>query len=136
MHDSKSVLIFNDYKVKCVSFKLNDEFNSDSVEIDFNIKINVERNKNDQSMFTTELEVDVFKDSIVKNYPFEMKLILVGEFKVRESGISQIEDLAEKNSVSILFPYIRSLISTYTANSNVNTLILPPINVHKVFAKV
>jgi|GEM_PF-328419 len=115
---------------------LNDEFDSDSVEIDFNIKINIEYNKNDQSMFTTELEVDVFKDSIIKNYPFEMKVILVGEFEVRESGICQIEDLAEKNSVSILFPYIRSLISTYTANSNVNTLILPPINVHKVIAKV
>lgn len=128
--------MFNDYKVKYVSFKLNDEFDSDSVEIDFNIKINIEYNKNDQSMFTTELEVDVFKDSIIKNYPFEMKVILVGEFEVRESGISQIEDLAEKNSVSILFPYIRSLISTYTANSNVNTLILPPINVHKVIEKV
>lgn len=136
MHDSKSILMFNDYKVKYVSFKLNDEFDSDSVEIDFNIKINIEYNKNDQSMFTTELEVDVFKDSIIKNYPFEMKVILVGEFEVRESGISQIEDLAEKNSVSILFPYIRSLISTYTANSNVNTLILPPINVHKVIEKV
>ena len=38
---------------------------------------------------------------------------------------------AEKNAVTILFPYLRSLVSTYTANSNVDPLILPPINVVK-----
>ena len=45
------------------------------------------------------------------------------------------ESYIEKNSVSILFPYLRSIVSTYTANSNVNTTILPTINVIKYLEK-
>ena len=37
-----------------------------------------------------------------------------------------------KNAIAILYPYVRALISTYTANANINPLILPAINVNKL----
>lgn len=54
----------------------------------------------------------------------EERLILRGE--------KQKEELTTKNTVAILFPYIRALVSNYTANANVPPLILPPINVSKI----
>lgn len=135
MDNVKSILKFNNYKVKYVSFELNDEFESDSVKIDFGIRSRVEYAEDEIGSFTTALEIDVFKDAISKNYPFEMKLILIGEFYADTNDMSLVKELAEKNSVSILFPYARSIISTYTANSNISTLILPPINVLKMVGK-
>lgn len=35
----------------------------------------------------------------------------------------------EPNAIAILYPYVRSIISTYTTNSNVDPIILPTINV-------
>lgn len=43
----------------------------------------------------------------------------------------QIENF-KPNAVAILFPYVRALISSYTANANVTPLVLPPINVNQL----
>lgn len=132
MDNVKSILKFNDYKVKYVSFELNDKFKSDSVKIDFNIRTRFAYADDEIGSFATELEIVVFEDAIKNNYPFEMKIILIGEFYADSDDFDLVKELAEKNSVSILFPYARSIISTYTANSNISALILPPINVLKM----
>ena len=40
-----------------------------------------------------------------------------------------MKQFAEINAVSILFPYIRSLITTITANVNIPPVVLPPMNI-------
>mgnify|MGYP000914382035 CR=1 FL=1 len=72
--------------------------------------------------------VDIFKDALKNNYPFEMNLEMTGFFET-ENGES---DKFIKNAIAILYPYVRALISTYTANANINPLILPAINVNKL----
>ena len=74
------------------------------------------------------LIVDIFKDALKNNYPFEMNLEMTGFFET-ENGES---DKFIKNAIAILYPYVRALISTYTANANINPLILPAINVNKL----
>ena len=59
------------------------------------------------------------------NYPFYLKTVLEGEFEIEGDDIEKFEI----NGISLLYPYVRSIISTYTANSNIPTLVLPPINV-------
>ena len=57
-----------------------------------------------------------------------MNLEMTGFFET-ENGES---DKFIKNAIAILYPYVRALISTYTANANINPLILPAINVNKL----
>ena len=68
-------------------------------------------------------------------YPFEMSVEIEGYFKGNLEDKDQ--DIAQysKNAVAILFPYVRALVSTFTANANVTPLILPTVNVNKLLGK-
>ena len=94
--------------------------------IDIDLKLG-----HDIKIFGNEMHVMlnaiVFDKMIEKNYPFKINVIIEGIFETSNKNV----DIFKNNAIAILFPYIRSLISTYTANSNVPTLVLPTINVNK-----
>lgn len=125
--DVKSVLSFVDYNVEEVVFKNNRNFEDTGkpINIDFNInhQTHIEGNK-----MNIQLEVKVFENMDKNNYPFSIKCNIQGEFIIQGEDIKKFEI----NAIAILYPYARAIISTYTANSNIPTLILPPINVNKV----
>lgn len=123
----KSNLIFKGYTVDEVYFKINENFdNSKTVKIDFDIDDNIEFD-NESSQMSVELKLEVFKEMKKNNYPFSINVTLTGFFKTNGDNI----EVFRPNAIAILYPYLRSIVSTYTANSNVSTLILPPINVVK-----
>lgn len=123
----KSNLIFRGYIVDEVFFKINEDFdNSETVKIDFDIDDKVEFD-NESSQMSVELKLEVFKEMKKNNYPFSINVTLTGLFKTNGDNI----EVFRPNAIAILYPYLRSIVSTYTANSNVSTLILPPINVIK-----
>jgi preprotein translocase subunit SecB len=132
--DSKeiqSVLRFLNYVVNSIEFYTNDTFNEDEpVGIDFNIERAIDYS-DDNTIYVT-LKVRIFDHAAEKNYPFSMNLSLTGIFEVGEVTAEEKSQLAEGNAVAILFPYLRSIVSTYSANANVAPLILPPINVLKL----
>lgn len=124
-----SKLIFKNYVVEKVEFEANFEYSGKDRKIDFDFNSNYTFDNNN---FILNLETIVFPKSKINDYPFTMKVKLVGLFEV-ESGTTEKDkiDFAEKNSIAILFPYIRALISVYTSNANIGAIILPPINVVK-----
>lgn len=129
-NEVKSKLSFINYKVKEVILKQNDSFhnNDTPIEIDFNLEheTNISNNR-----MKIKLVVTVFDNAEEKNYPFYMKITLEGDFIVEGEDIT----IFEINGIALLYPYIRAIISTYTANSNIPTLILPPINVAHYYKK-
>ena len=124
MDDIKSKLSFMNYRVKQVQLTQNEEFksNGEPINVEFEMKHTTKIEKND--MFI-EIKLNVFKNAEKKNYPFEIKVTLEGHFRVEGNDIEAFE----MNGIALLYPYIRAIISTYTSNSNMPTLILPPINV-------
>ncbi|MFA5575937.1 MAG: protein-export chaperone SecB [Tissierellaceae bacterium] len=129
MDTKKSALRFIDYYVNEIEFYNNESFEERTVKIDFSISHEIEYSGNGDNTFYVTLTTVIFKDAVSNNYPFSMKVSLTGIFEIDEDNIKNIERYAKINSIAILFPYVRSLISTYTANANVQPLILPPINV-------
>lgn len=132
----KSSMHFLDYVVNYIEFRRNADFEDSTPNIDFNINRQVDYldDDDDNAMFVT-IEVTLFDNPKENNYPFSMKLSVTGVFELENIALDKRESFAEVNSVAILFPYIRSLITTYTSNSNVPPLILPPINVLKLIEK-
>lgn len=120
----QSKLTFIDYQVKEVILKQNDKFINDGKPVDVKFNLNHFTDINNQTM-KINLELIIFDEAEKNNYPFYMKIVLEGTFKVEGNSIERFEI----NGISLLYPYIRSIVSTYTANSNMPTLILPPINV-------
>ena len=122
----KSSLYFNDYLVKKVEFEVNENFknNEQSIKIDFDIS---HETRVKDKLMTIKLDVKVLPDMVKNDYPFSINVELIGFFSL-DGDTSEIKSF-EKNALAIMFPYVRSLVSTYTSNSNVPTLILPPINI-------
>lgn len=125
----KANLKFKDYVVNNIEFKNNLSFDNSPIEIDFDI--NSEVNFINDKEFFLGLEIEIFRDHEKNNYPFSFKAEIIGTFEIDTDNEVEKNKLAEQNSVAILFPYVRALISTYTSASNVSPIILPPINVVK-----
>lgn len=64
--------------------------------------------------------------------PFELKVALVGRFTFQdpEEEVSAVNKdyILKKNTVSILFPFLRSIVASITTNANIPPLVLPIMN--------
>jgi len=122
-----SKLIFNKYIVNKVIFNNNENYDSnENVKINFRIN---KKTKKDNNSMKIELTTIIFKDAVNNNYPFEMEITVTGYFSI-ENKEEKID--FEPNAIAILYPYVRAIVSTYTASANINPLILPAINVNKL----
>lgn len=130
--DVNSSLRFLDYVVEKIEFYVNSDFREETVNIDFNIKKDIIYLEDEMNTMHVILDLSIFENPVENNYPFNMKVLLKGIFQLDGSDADNRETFAEINSIAILFPYLRSLVSTYTANANIQPLILPPINVVKL----
>ena len=72
------------------------------------------------------LSTYIFKNSIENNYPFELEIEITGFFTTTGDAV----DRFKANAIAIMYPYVRAIVSTYTALANIPPLILPAINVN------
>ncbi|MBC8581204.1 protein-export chaperone SecB [Zhenhengia yiwuensis] len=129
----KSKLRFINYVVNKVEFYMNPKFTGDAVSLDFDIEREIKFLEDEDNTVLVKLEADIFPLAEYKNYPFSMKLEITGVFEI-ENNATEVEarGLAETNAIAILFPYLRAMVTTYSANANVEPIIIPPINVLKM----
>ncbi|WP_338595627.1 protein-export chaperone SecB [Clostridium baratii] len=124
-----STLQFENYIVENVEFKVNLDYSGSDKEIEIDLDNNY---KLEGDNFCSILELEIFPKAEENDYPFNMKIKMIGLFKVDSFEKEAVKNsYIERNSIAILFPYLRAIVSTYTANSNIGTTILPPINVIK-----
>lgn len=124
----EGIISFDDYIIKEIHYRLNPQFHSnDPVEI----KMNIEHGhiiQDDQMRI--QIQLILFENAEANNDPFEMKVVMEGIF----SKANENTDLEAfvPNGLAILFPYIRAIVSTYTASANIPPLILPTININSI----
>jgi len=124
MESIKSSLEFRKYIVNEVVYKSNSNFkNSANISIDLNIIPKIQINNNEMII---NLVTNIFEKSEENNYPFEMKIDISGYFYTENENPERFQ----ANAIAILYPYIRAIVSTYTAAANTQPLILPAINVN------
>ena len=120
-----SKLIFKKYIVQKIDFKANEDYKWKEIKIKLDIEKSIEyigKNMN------VTLIVKLF-DEAEKEVPFKMTVQVKGIFEI-ENNSESIN--YEPNAIAILYPYIRAIVSTYSAAANVTPLILPAINVNKL----
>lgn len=126
MSKFESVLKFNEYVVNEVYFKSNPSFHKEkdnSIDIELNIipNIVVEGEK-----LTINLVTKIFENTDENERPFNMKIDITGFFETKGDKPESFQ----ANAIAIMYPYVRSIVSTYTASANIQPLILPAINVN------
>lgn len=126
-----SSLKFNNYIVNQVNFKVNESANNE--EKNWNLTFNISNRtmvNEEKNQMNLRLKVSVFKD--IQNAPFYMDVEITGFFElIGEDDISKYE----ANAIAIMYPYLRAIVSTYTASANINPLILPAINVNAMLKR-
>ena len=123
--NSISSLRFINYIVNSVNYKTNNELNEKGTwKLSFDIKNTTKINEQKDKM-TITLSLSVFKG--IEDAPFYIDVELTGYFELTEK-----DDISkyEANAIAIMYPYLRAIVSTYTASANVAPIILPAINVN------
>ncbi len=141
MDDVKSILTFHKFWVESLYFKHNSIYKPNqrpSLECKFHVSHNYD--KDDDNKLLLSIKCELFQEDFTEeDNPFYLSLNVNGLFSVEDDGIG--DDLSKSkilkaNSVAILFPYIRSIVSNITLTANVPPVILPPINTYQLMENV
>lgn len=126
-----SKINFEKYLIQKTIFEINDEYKSTNQQLELDLEINNEIEIDEEnSIALIKINCLVFKDSKKNNFPFTLEVSIVGFFEYEtKSSIEEIFDLLEINGSSILFPYLRSYITTITSNAGIPPLIIPTLNI-------
>lgn len=92
-------------------------------------------NKEDPSLGVLELEVTLFDQKFQeKNEPLFLKITVLGFYKADDvlGTEDNIFDKYLSNTISMLYPYIRSYIASITGMFGIDAIRLPAINVLKM----
>lgn len=88
----------------------------------------------DASNYLVEIEL-LLKPSEAEPLPFQIEMAIAGKFVVESDDAEFKKQLIEKNTLAILFPYIRSTLSSLTLLANIPPLIMPIFDFTKVFSE-
>ncbi|MCF8009601.1 MAG: protein-export chaperone SecB, partial [Halanaerobiales bacterium] len=132
MNKKNSVLEFNHYYVDEFIFKKNDNFENKEnkkINVDFDFDFDIKRNQNDFKRIVTCRIFD--EDFAVKNKPFYLKMKIIGLFTLTnfDEENQMHQEIIKKNTLAILFPYIRSIISHMTMEMQIGPVQMPPMNI-------
>lgn len=121
---------FNQYLFRSIAFSHNEFYKGDTVEIDFRIGHNTALDS-EKNNAVVSLTCTVFPDPKINGFPFTITLEMVGMFSYVPHISEDLRDsLLSENALAMMFPYVRSAISTITASAGIPPLLLPPINIH------
>lgn len=134
-NDIKSVLRFEKYNISSMKFGINEEFQSqnEDISLDFgfeaDVSISSQKDKAKTKLTCTVFDVN-FKE---KTAPFYLEISIVGYFSTN-AEMGNIEDF-RIHSMAILLPYLRAIITSFTSQTGISPVIIPPINVFNLFGK-
>lgn len=132
MSKFEGVIRFLDYRVTSVTFELNQNYDADKETAGVNIEAKSDFDISDEKTnMIAILQIRVFGDE-EGNYPFKMNVELEGLFELSSEIKNENIRKYYANALSILYPYARAIVSNYTANANVEPLILPTVNIWKM----
>lgn len=121
-------ITFDGYQVKEINFLLNQNYSTESEQIEINFELESKQGLAEDKMHSSLLlTAKIFDDAEKNNYPFQLKVELEGFFSIDSEKEIDIEKYSP-NMIAILYPYLRALISNITVNSNIPALTLPTIN--------
>ena len=124
MQNKSTVLEMTSYSIKSFKYEKNKNFKLKEKNIPIPFDFQTSFKKIDDDNLITEINVSIEND---EKFPFQLSLTLQSGFKSSkwESSAKQVE----LTTTTILFPYVRALITSLTAVAGEQPIILPVMNV-------
>ncbi|MEC1586154.1 protein-export chaperone SecB [Bacillus spizizenii] len=126
----KSFFQFDDYNIIDVNYKFNNNFESDEAVLSpiFDFELEFEDETKDEADLILGIELG---DKDLVSNSFYLNCKVQGHFIFNNDEFPEEEKVKffKVNGVSILFPYLRSLVSDLTSKGSEQPVILPTMNV-------
>jgi preprotein translocase subunit SecB len=122
---NESSFKFLGYRISQINFRIEDGYGKAQENI--NQKINIENYFNQDNKKFVEVVLNITVKSDTNNFDFFLK-IKGGFLASDDINDEDFQKLAQNNGPAILFPFARSIITSYTAQANIPPIILPTIN--------
>ena len=133
---AKSDMTLKQYTVKKLYFEMNESFDFKNP---VNIRINPDFKRDivgiDENQYKVNLKVKICKQAQKEDIPFFAEVCIEGIFHFENWESQDKVFISRNNSTAILFPYLRSLLSTVTTTGNLPPYFLPIMYVAKLFAE-
>lgn len=129
----KSVLNLKNIIVKKIEFDRDKRFIS-SEQLTFKIGYNT-KELEDKDDYEVALKV-LIEDSEKQTFRLLIEIIGYFGFDSKEDvHLQNKEIIIQKNTLAILFPYLRSQVTLITAQPGMEPIIIPPININSLIEK-
>ncbi len=86
----------------------------------------------DNSIYELHMFFRVTSDIVDNAAPFEMNLEIAGLFELVDGETKDIDSFMNNNAVSIIFPYLRSIISNVMSSMMLPPIILPIVDARSI----
>ncbi len=116
---------FLGYRISKISCEIKDSYKPG--ESKYQQSINIQQNYSDEENRFVEIIFDTEVKTEDENLYFLVRI--KGGFQAHENMPEHLfKNLAEHNGPAILYPFIRAIISSYSAQANIPPIILPTVN--------
>lgn len=121
------------YHVLLMKFELNEDFEFKKGKIDIRPTFKRDIQKIDESHFQVILGIEVSSEINNNPIPFNAEISISSVFELLDWESEISKTINTNNATAIMFPYLRTLLSTLTLNGNVPPYILPIMNINALF---
>ncbi len=127
---------FLGYVVREINFLRNDHYKPEKMNLDMKLAKNATYLDNNRVRFN--VNVKIFEEAVSKNYPFSLSFVLSGLFQYVDINIDVDEnrDILEYQMIDIIYPYIRTIVSSVLTTANLPPIFLPTIDISKLSNKM
>ncbi len=131
MNITESIIKFDGYRVIKSNFEITNENLEDGTGIKITPTYSRSIKKISDKNYVLELGILISPTDNNPNVPFKIEIIIEGIFNIGDSDSA--DEIMNVNATAILFPYLRSTLSLFMTTMNINPIILPVINLVKMF---
>ncbi len=117
---------------KNTELKVNESFFSQKEEITLTPYFKQEIKKIDQNNAKVTISFDIEN---IDSASIELHVELVGLFELKNWESEELLPVMSTNTVAIMFPYLRTIVSSLTTNANIPPYIIPIINIARLLEK-
>lgn len=121
-----SALRMNDLYVQQSSFERNSRHVTNG-----ELEISVKRHKKMCDDHAYQITLDFSLSNALNE--FTLGITIVGIFEVDQTADAIKDELLEKNTLAIMFPFARAQITILSSQPGMSPIVLPPININSLF---
>jgi preprotein translocase subunit SecB len=122
---AESTFQFIGYRISKIQCEINDNFNPKDLKISQSIDIQQNYDKEKSQFVEVIMNVSLNDEEGLFNFLITMKGGFLGSEDIPKDIFEKFSTI---NAPAIMYPYIRSIITNYTAQANIPPIILPTVN--------